>query len=166
MNAHSTVTWLYPLAWSECNPHSHLTKGEWVAVSGTKIASEMTQSDTHCSDTLESACLPPLLFMDRLLWVYEASEKRRRTRAEERETSEVEGGLIRDYSPWRSYPGTAPCVRPARPPTILHRPALCSRWCRPPSGSTHHPAEPHSRTPPRPPLWRRDTQRIRKHTEC
>lgn len=59
----------------------------------------MTQSDTHCSDTLESACLPPLLFMDRLLWVYEASEKRRRTRAEERETSEVEGGLIRDYSP-------------------------------------------------------------------
>ena len=92
MNVHSTVTWLYPLAWSECNPHAHLRKGEWVAVSGTKTASEMTPSDAHCSDTLESACLPPLLFMDHLLWVYEASEKRWRTRAEERETNEVGGG--------------------------------------------------------------------------
>ena len=59
MNVHSTVTWLYLLAWSECNPHTHLTKGEWVAVSGTKIASEKTPSDAHCGDTLESACLPP-----------------------------------------------------------------------------------------------------------
>lgn len=62
------------------------------------------------------------------------------------------GGGDYDYSPWQSYPETGPCVRPARPPTILHHPAVCSRWCRPPSGSTHRPAEPHSRTPPRPPL--------------
>ena len=166
MNVHSTVTWLYLLAWSECNPHTHLTKGEWVAVSGTKIASEKTPSDAHCGDTLESACLPPAAIYGPPLvglwseWKETEDEGRRK-----RDKWGGGGGLIRDYSPWQSYPGTAPCVRPARPPTILHRPAVCSRWCRPPSGSTHRPAEPHSRTPPRPPLRGRDAQRIREHTD-
>lgn len=61
-------------------------------------------------------------------------------------------GTVCSYSPWQSYRGTAPCVHPARPPTILLHLAVCSRWCHPPSGSTHRPAEPHNQTPPRLPL--------------
>lgn len=96
-----------------------------------------------------------LLFMEGLSSVSWSEEE---TENEQIKKNEVE---VCDYSPWQSYPGTGPCVRPARPPTNLHRPAVCSRWCRPPSGSTHRPAEPHSQTPPRPPLGR-ETSRTRK----
>lgn len=69
-----------------------------------------------------------------------------------RVTRESEMSEIFNYSLWQSYPETAPCDRPVHPPTILHRPAVCSRLCRPLSDSIHRPAGPHSWTPPQPPL--------------
>lgn len=112
------------------------------AVCFISLKQKYTSNEPHCSFTLKTVCFlccylcrPSCGFMKRVRdWEWRCDCY---------------------YSPWQSYLGTTPCVRRARLPTILHRPAVCSRWCHPQSGSTHRPAEPHSRTPPRPPLGKK-----------